>query len=673
MGINVNKSDIPSQEGSNLDIQSRKSDARIQINTESGRRDFHSPESAGQVTVLVTGATGFLGEYLIRQLAGQYRVLALGRNREKGKLLEKWGAVFCPGDFTDRESCSKYFSGVRYVIHAGALSTVWGRWEDFYHTNVLGTALVAELCRENNVQRMVYVSSPSIYTEKKDRYDIEENQAPAKNNLNYYIKSKLMAEKVVEKWHQKGLETVILRPRGLIGIGDTSLVPRLLRANQGIGIPLFRQGKNLVDLTSVENAALACRLAMTAPQANGLTFNITNGEPKEFKSLLEKFLTVSGQSPHYRKLPFSMVYGVAAGLEWIYKNLHLRGEPPLTRYTACTLGFSQTMNISRAKELLGYKPEKTLDQAIEEYGKWWKKENGQPSRNLSIWNGKGPDRITRVVQYHCGSCTNDLSVIFSKTKKEKRKFPATATLIQHREVGNILYDTGYSEQIFQKRFALGLYRRFNPVSLKPEERIHKRLFQDKISPESVNMIILSHAHPDHVGGLTYFSRYNPELMASKDTRTAMEASGFFRLAWHCIRKGAPIPRFVRLTRPLASFANISWRTLEEFSGDHFLYNYFDKVYDLLGDGSIMGVELNGHCKGQLGLWIPDKRLFLAADACWGRDLIGRTRQMRLIPRWIQENFSEYNRTIDGICRLKRDYPDIHVEFSHQAGTEKIYG
>ena len=91
-------------------------------------------------TVLVTGATGFLGQYLVKRLAGNYRVLALGRNREKGQRLEQLGAIFCPGDFTEGESCAEYFTGVEYVIHAGALSTVWGCREDFYQTNVWATA-----------------------------------------------------------------------------------------------------------------------------------------------------------------------------------------------------------------------------------------------------------------------------------------------------------------------------------------------------------------------------------------------------------------------------------------------------------------------------------------------------------------------------------------------------
>ena len=63
----------------------------------------------GKNTVLITGATGFLGEYLVRRLTKEYRVLAMGRNREQGRKLEGLGAVFCPG-------CLLYTSRLRITI-----------------------------------------------------------------------------------------------------------------------------------------------------------------------------------------------------------------------------------------------------------------------------------------------------------------------------------------------------------------------------------------------------------------------------------------------------------------------------------------------------------------------------------------------------------------------------
>lgn len=625
-----------------------------------GEGEEEKERADGRETVLVTGATGFLGEYLVRRLSGEYRVLALGRNQEKGKRLEELGAVFCQGDFTDEDSCSRYFRGVQYVIHGGALSTVWGEWEDFYNTNVLGTDLVARLCLENGVRRMVYISSPSIYSGREDQYGIREEQAPKENGLNYYIRSKLMAEQKIREWGKRGLETVVLRPRGLIGIGDTSLVPRLLRANGGVGIPLFREGENLVDLTSVENVALACQLAMTERKAAGQVFNITNGEPAPFRVLLEKFLQAAGEKPCYRRIPFPVVYGLAGLMEGVYRKFGLPGEPPLTRYTACTLGFAQTMDITKAKEILGYRPEKTLEESIKEYGKWWR-----------TMHGKGkvrPGKIDKAVVYHCGFCTNNLALMFWGMPWKKRRFPAAAVLIRHKDFGNILYDTGYSERIFGtdthrggvsgkwEMFLLRLYRRLNPVSLKEGDRIDRKLIRDGIEPGSIKTIILSHGHPDHVGGLCRFFGY--ELVASKE-----------------VLRGLRKPRLCRLvfSSQLPQMEGIRFKPVsgEKLTG-HFLCQYFEQVYDLFGDGSLAAVVLDGHCKGQIGLWVADLDLFLAADACWGRDLVHATKRMRWVARLVQEDFKKYRDTLGRICRMKKEHPEIRVVFSHQQGREAVY-
>lgn len=327
--------------------------------------------------VLVTGATGFLGKYLTEQLlADGYEVLALGRNKAAGEVLERMGAIFCPGDFTDKEACATYFKDVEYVVHAGALSTVWGTWEAFYNTNVAGTKTVCELCLEYGVKRMVYISSPSIYSGKEHRFDIKESEYDKGNELNFYIKSKILSEEVIREFDKKGLDTVTLRPRGLIGIGDTSLIPRILNANGKIGIPLFHGGENYVDITCVENVAYAVALALKAPGVKGDVFNITNGEPMRFKVILEQFLAAIDEEPKYLKLPFGLAYGIASLIETIYRVFRKKGEPMLTRYTVCTLAFSQTLDITKAKEKLGYAPKITLGEGIKNYGTWWKEHHG---------------------------------------------------------------------------------------------------------------------------------------------------------------------------------------------------------------------------------------------------------------------------------------------------------
>lgn len=316
--------------------------------------------------VLVTGATGFLGKYVVEELVEHgYQVRAFGRNRTIGQSLVNASVTFIQGNLTNQEDLTKACQEMDMVVHAGALSTVWGPWEDFYQTNVLGTKYVLEACREAKIERLVYVSSPSIYAAPRDQLDIKESDAPQENRLNNYIRSKLASEKLFKDYPD--VSSVILRPRGLFGIGDTSILPRVLNLSQKIGIPLIGDGRQLMDMTCVENVALAIRLALETPQAAGEVYNITNGEPRAFRDLIEETLRGLGYPIRYRKISAPLVSVISSSLEFIYKNLNLKGEPALTRYTYYLLRYSQTLDISKAERDLGYRPKITISEGIEQY------------------------------------------------------------------------------------------------------------------------------------------------------------------------------------------------------------------------------------------------------------------------------------------------------------------
>ena len=317
-------------------------------------------------TVLVTGATGFLGKYVIEELAEHgYQVRAFGRNSKVGRSLENSSVSFFKGDLTKADDVLEACKGMDLVVHAGALSKVWGPWEDFFQANVLGTKYVLEACRQTDIQRLVYVSSPSVYAALKDQLAIKESDAPEENNLNNYIRSKLASEKLFKDYPD--VPSIILRPRGLFGIGDTSILPRVINLSQKIGIPLIGDGRQLMDMTCVENVALAIRLALEAPEAKGDIYNITNGEPRAFRDLLEESLTGLGYPIKYRKIPATLLSGIASSLEFLYKTLNLKGEPALTRYTYYLLRYSQTLDISKAEKELGYHPKISISEGIEQY------------------------------------------------------------------------------------------------------------------------------------------------------------------------------------------------------------------------------------------------------------------------------------------------------------------
>ncbi|WP_314424666.1 NAD-dependent epimerase/dehydratase family protein [uncultured Microbacterium sp.] len=313
--------------------------------------------------VLVTGASGFLGGYVVSELRRHgHEVFAAGRDAVAlARVADDAHRVL--GDLA---SLRERDLEVDAVIHCAALSTPWGAWKDFHETNVAGTRHVVEFARRNGVRRIVYVSSPSVYAARRDRIGIREGDVDRDNRMNGYIRSKIAAEGVLQEGLEAGEigELVVVRPRGLIGVGDPSLVPRLLDVHARIGVPLFGGGENLIDVTAVENVATALRLALTRGDAAGGVYNITNGDPRRFRDLLTTLLALMGEEPRFRPMDRRVAWALASALEGICAVLPNRPEPPLTRYTLSTIAFSQTLDITRATTELGYRPEVLLDDAL---------------------------------------------------------------------------------------------------------------------------------------------------------------------------------------------------------------------------------------------------------------------------------------------------------------------
>lgn len=313
--------------------------------------------------VLVTGASGFLGGHVVPELQRHgHEVFAAGRNAEALAL------VADPDHrvLGDLASLRARDLPVDAVIHCAALSTPWGPWKDFDRANVEGTGHVVEFARRNGARRVVHVSSPSVYAAARDRLGIREHDVDRSNRLNGYIRSKIAAEDLLlEALDARTVpEVVILRPRGLIGVGDPSLVPRLLDVHSRIGVPLFDGGHNLIDVTAVENVASALRLALDRGDAAGGVYNITNDDPRAFRELLTTLLELMGETPRFRPMSRRVAWTLASLLEGVCGVVPGRPEPPLTRYTLSTIAYSQTLDISRARNELGYRPVVSVDSAL---------------------------------------------------------------------------------------------------------------------------------------------------------------------------------------------------------------------------------------------------------------------------------------------------------------------
>ena len=325
---------------------------------------------------VVTGATGFLGGALARRLHGMgWDVTAAGRNKFALAGLHAQNIQTVQADLADVEAVMRFCKNQEFVFHCGAFSSPWGRPADFYTANVLGTENVIRACLENQVKRLVHVSTPSIYFRYKPRLNVRED-AELPPPVNEYSRTKKLAEEKIDAAFAEGLPVVTIRPRGIFGPCDTSLLPRLIHRLGSGRMRIIGDGENITDLTYVENVVDALLLCAGSPaETLGKKYNITNGEPFHLWHMIERVCGSLNLKFPTRKIPYNLAHNLAAMLEAVYRTLPGQPEPPLTRYSVFVISQDATLDISAAKKELDYQPKISMDEGFEKYILWWKERN----------------------------------------------------------------------------------------------------------------------------------------------------------------------------------------------------------------------------------------------------------------------------------------------------------
>lgn len=321
---------------------------------------------------VVTGATGCLGLNLTQRLLKEgYDVIALGRNPALGHVLSQLGATFIPVELHDLKTLQFWCQKAHVIFHTAAHSSPWGKYQDFYTANVTGTEHVIASTPENT--RIIYVSTPSIYFDFTEKHHIQENAPLPKKPANTYVKTKLMAESIIDKAHlERDLKVITLRPRAIFGPYDRAIFPRLLNAYTKGVLPMVGAGKNIIDITYVENVVESLLLAATASSAcYGKKYNITNDEPRTLIDIVSTLFMYLQKPLKIKHIPYAVAKPLAKCFESIHHLLRLNQEPRLTAYSAGVLALGQTLNISAAQQDLGYKPTVSIDQGLKQYAAWY--------------------------------------------------------------------------------------------------------------------------------------------------------------------------------------------------------------------------------------------------------------------------------------------------------------
>ena len=309
--------------------------------------------------ILVTGGKGFIGSKIVEMLSNDGHTVTVVDNhdtygimtkQELDKLYEwrtrNWkseNVSMIPGDILDRLVCLKAFShNPEIVIH---LAT-YPRAKIVDEDPILGIPKVINTTTNLlwhsskwNIKKFVYISSSMVYGDFVDGTKEDANTKPK----NIYGEAKLTGERMVKLFAKRdGLNYNIIRPSGVYGPGDMPdrVVSKFFEKAMSNKTITLHNGENKVDFTYRQDAARGIILAALSSVAN-VSFNITAGNAISLRTLAEKIIDITGSD---------------SGIEDIgnHKLYPMRG----------------TLDIGRAKDLLEYEPQFTLDQGLKSYYDW---------------------------------------------------------------------------------------------------------------------------------------------------------------------------------------------------------------------------------------------------------------------------------------------------------------
>jgi len=314
----------------------------------------------------VTGGSGFVGRNLIALLKSRGNVVrALARTDAAVKTVQQLGAEPVHGDLDNVEALRNGMASCDVVFHSAAKVEDWGRYEDFYRANVVGTENVLQAARASGVRKFVHVSTEAVLAGGPPIRNADETWPRAKNPLGLYPLTKGLAEERVLAANSPELATVIVRPRFIWGKDDTSLLPQIIQAVQKGQFMWIGGGRYLTSTCHVRNVCEGTLLAAERGRGGEIYF-LTDGKPIEFRYFITALLKTQNIDPGQRNVPLGLARMFARVSEAIWRGLHLNSRPPITRTAVCLIGEEVTVNDAKARRELGYAGKVSIDEGLTE-------------------------------------------------------------------------------------------------------------------------------------------------------------------------------------------------------------------------------------------------------------------------------------------------------------------
>ena len=324
-------------------------------------------ETPDSKRVLITGASGMFGKRLSKYLNDRgYVVRALIRKLSDCSYFRDLGIEYYYGDVVDTVSLRQAFEDVNYVVHAAADTS--GELEVGELSTVQGTRNIVEYCSQLDIERLVYISSCSVYdvSHLRENAEIEESslleQFPERRGG--YTITKLKADLLVQEAISGNRANITcLRPGTYISENGPFFTPMVgVRFLKKIFV-VFGPGKLILPLVFIENLCSATELSLNSNEAKGETFNVIDGLSMSKKAYLEKVLKKLYPNARFILFPYKLLYFLIYLQEVLFGLL--RRKPYLTRYRLESSQKDVRYQSSKIKNLLEWVPPFCADEAIE--------------------------------------------------------------------------------------------------------------------------------------------------------------------------------------------------------------------------------------------------------------------------------------------------------------------
>jgi dihydroflavonol-4-reductase len=318
----------------------------------------------------LTGATGFLGSHVARQLLARGAELRLlVRPTSRLENITEIPAERVIGDLRDAASLKNGMSGCEFVFHVAADYRLWSlNRQELYDTNVQGTRNILQAARDSGVRRVVYTSSvATMGFGNNGRLTDETSPVTLDNMIGDYKRSKFMAEQLVLEAGRSGENVVMVNPTTPVGERDIKPTPSgqiivdFLRRR----FPVYVEtGLNLVDVVDcAEGHLLAMEKARPGERY------ILGGENLTLKQILDKLAAITGLPSPRVKLPYAVAF--ASGVvDTLVTGKMLKREPRANLDAVRMARKKMFVTSTKAEQELGWKP-RPVDEALRRAVQWF--------------------------------------------------------------------------------------------------------------------------------------------------------------------------------------------------------------------------------------------------------------------------------------------------------------